>query len=342
MGRELSGYEPGVSSAWRGRVDATEPRAALRWHQVVACLDLRERASGGAEPAGICFVGYACDEGVARNLGRRGAEAGPRDIRRALANLPVGFTSGVGLYDAGDVGCVGGDVEAAQLSLAEAVERIRSRGHFPIVLGGGHDLEYGHWLGVRRSLSPGAQLGVLSFDAHFDLRPHDRGANSGTAFSQIAAACRREGGAMAYLCLGLQPSANTVQLFRMADELGVEYELARDIVGGELDRIRERIDRFSQRVDDLAVTIDADVLSSAFAPGVSAPQPLGLHPDTVLRLLEHAMATGKVGSLDVAEVSPRFDDDGRTAKVAALFVFAAVERLIPDEARIDPSCGAHP
>jgi formiminoglutamase len=339
---ELVGYDPGAPSAWSGRVDATEPRAALRWHQIVTGLDLRETSSGEYEPPGACFVGYACDEGVARNLGRRGAEAGPRDIRRALANLPVGFTSEIGLYDAGDIGCPDGDVEVAQLSLAELVARIRRRGHFPLVLGGGHDLEYGHWLGVRRSLSGHARLGVLSFDAHFDLRPHDTGANSGTSFSQIAAACRGEGAGLDYLCLGLQPSANTVQLFRTADRLGVEYELARHIVGEELDRIRERIDRFSQRVDHLAVTIDADVLSSAFAPGVSAPQPLGLHPDTVLRLLEHAMATGKVVSLDVAEVSPRFDDDGRTAKVAALFLFAAVERLIPAEARIDPSCGAHP
>jgi len=200
---ELRGYEPGTPSAWSGRVDATEPRAALRWHQIVACLDLLEDSSRDREPPGVCMVGYACDEGVARNLGRRGAEAGPGDIRRALANLPVGFTEEIGLYDAGDVGCPDGDVEAAQLSLAEAVARIRRWGHFPLVLGGGHDLEYGHWLGVRHGLSRYARL-------------------------------------------------------------------------------------------------------------------------------------------DVAEVSPRFDDDGRTAKVAALFLFAAVERLIPAEARIDPSCGAHP
>lgn len=342
MDRRLFDYRPAEAQSWTGRVDATRPRDALRWHQVVQSLDLREEPPREGRPAGFCFVGYACDEGVSRNLGRRGAQAGPRDIRRALANLPVGFSEEVGLYDAGDIGCGDGDVEAAQLSLAAAVERIRSDGHFPIILGGGHDLEFGHWLGARCSLSAGRRLGVLSFDAHFDLRSHVSGANSGTSFSQIAEACRQGGHEFRYLCLGLQPSANTVRLFRTADDLGVEYELARDMPADRLDPVRGRIDRFAERVDDLCITIDADVLSSAYAPGVSAPQPLGLPPDTVLRLLEHALDTGKVTSLDVAEVSPRFDDDGRTAKVAALFVFAAVERLVPAQARIEPASGAHP
>jgi formiminoglutamase len=317
-------------------VDATEPRDALRWHQVVECVDLRREGGAPSHRPGICLIGYVCDEGVARNLGRRGAVAGPPDIRRALSDLPVAFTDDVGLFDAGDVGCGGQTVERAQLSLAEAVARVLSRGHVPVILGGGHDLEFGHWLGVHRSVSSGERLGVLSFDAHFDLRPHAEGANSGTSFSQIAEACHRDGRAFRYLCLGVQPAANTVRMFRQAGELGVEHVLARDILPDALDDVRERMDRFTRELDRVVVTIDADAISSAFAPGVSAPQPLGLLPDTVLRLLEHALAGGKVLSVDVAEVSPRFDDDGRTAKVAALFVHAVMQSLTPPEARVTP------
>ena len=48
-------------------------------------------------------------------------------------------------------------------------------------------------------------------------------------------------------------------------------------------------------VDSVMVTVDADVVSSAFAPGVSAPQPLGLDPETVVRLLKHLLSRGGTG-----------------------------------------------
>lgn len=341
----MTRYHAGSSKAWTGRVDGTSPRDVLRWHQVVSCIDLDQRVALSPFRVGIGFVGYAFDEGVARNLGRRGAAGGPRDIRRALSNLPVGFTEDLVLFDAGDVGIGGaagtssGEVEATQRALAEAVGRLRALGLTPFVLGGGHDLEFGHWLGVRDSLPADASLGVLSFDAHFDLRPHAGGANSGTSFAQIAETCRERGDALRYLCLGVQPASNTVSLFRTADELGVEYVLAREILDDTLDEVGARIDRFAASVDHLLITLDADVVSAAFAPGVSAPQPLGLHPKTVLALLERALATNKAVSFDVAEVSPRFDDDGRTAKLAALFVHAAVQALTPDDARIGPHPG---
>jgi formiminoglutamase len=46
-----------------------------------------------------------------------------------------------------------------------------------------------------------------------------------------------------------------------------------------------------------------------------------------LRLLNHVLASGKVVSFDFAEVSPRFDSDDNTAKLAAVFIFALVNTL---------------
>jgi arginase family enzyme len=55
----------------------------------------------------------------------------------------------------------------------------------------------------------------------------------------------------------------------------------------------------------------------------------GLHPETILRLLKHVLASGKVVSFDFAEVSPRFDSNDNTAKLAAVFVYALVNTLAP-------------
>jgi len=331
----IAGYEPPDMAPWEGRVDAAAPREALRWHQVVEPLDLTAGvAPERAGRRGVCFVGYRCDDGIARNQGRPGAIGGPASLRRRMANLPVAFTDAFALLDAGDVAFEDGPVEAAQEALAAAVGRILARGLFPVVLGGGHDLTYGHWLGMRGHRPATERLGVVSFDAHFDLRSAESGASSGTSFWQIARDCERTGRDFRYMCLGIQRSANTVALFRTARELGVEHVLARDFVAGRLDDVRARVDGFLGRLDAVAVTVDADVLSSAFAPGVSSPQPLGLDPETVLRLLKHVLASGAVASLDVAEVSPRFDTDDNTAKVMSIFLYAAVEALTPPEARI--------
>lgn len=142
----MVGHTPPNMALWDGRVDADGPREALRWHQVVAPLDLATRSSDGRR--GCCFIGYRCDDGIARNLGRPSAAAGPARLRRRLSNLPVGFSAGFELLDAGDVVCEESPVERAQEALAAVGERVKGRGLFPAVLGGGHDLTSGHWLGA--------------------------------------------------------------------------------------------------------------------------------------------------------------------------------------------------
>ena len=314
---------------WTGRVDDLEDWDAFRWHQVIECLDLSRSidSPSGRGHVGFCLLGYCCDHGVKLNLGRAGAEKGPEAIRTQLANLPVNFPKPVGLFDGGDIHCRGGDLEGAQRALAEAVERLLSSGLFPVVLGGGHDVAFGHYLGITRQLTSSKRLGILNFDAHLDLRPLRPAATSGTMFTQIASECRERGTDFSYFCIGTQKSANTVSLFRIAEELGVETVFAKDMDDADLEPVKQKINAFLAGNDAIYVTICADVFSSAFAPGVSAPQPFGLHPETILRLLKHVLASGKVVSFDFAEVSPRFDSDDNTAKLAAVFVYALVNTL---------------
>jgi len=326
---KLTHYTPPNAARWTGRVDDLEDWDAFRWHQVIECLDLSAPVDQLAlqTPRGFCLLGYCCDHGVELNLGRSGAAGGPEAIRTQLANLPVNFPTTVGLFDGGDIHCRDGNLEGAQRTLAEAVERVLSSGLFPVVLGGGHDLAFGHFLGISRQLSHSKRLGILNFDAHLDLRPLRPAATSGTMFTQIAAECRERGTDFSYCCIGTQKSANTVSLFRIAEELGVETVLAKDMNDTDLEPVKQKIDAFLAGNDAIYVTICADVFSSAFAPGVSAPQPFGLHPETTLRLLKYVLASGKVVSFDFAEVSPRFDSDDNTAKLAAVFVYALVNAL---------------
>ena len=55
----------------------------------------------------------------------------------------------------------------------------------------------------------------------------------------------------------------------------------------------------------------------AYAPGVSAPQPLGLLPADLVPLLRWLSSHPKNAGFDIAELCPRYDRGSLTAKLAA-------------------------
>ncbi len=304
-------------SLWQGRRSHSD--AYL--HEKVECVHFRQLGSHGNKT--YALLGYACDEGVKRNFGRPGARQGPDEIRRALAKLANHLDPLTKLYDTGDIECDGSELEAAQQELSEAVFHLLGQGAFPIVLGGGHDIAYGHYSGIRKYLNGSGKkgdMGIINLDAHFDLRTLDGKATSGTPFYQIAEECRKTGQAFHYLCLGVQPLSNIRDLYHKADELGVQYIEATDLHWGRIDEIREAVRKFSEKADHLYLTIDMDGFSAAMAPGVSAPSPLGFEPRIAVEVLRCLVQTDKLASMDIAELNPQFDIDGQTARLAAHLV----------------------
>jgi len=283
------------------------------------------RPKGSQEPRrGVAIIGFRCDEGIKRNQGRPGARFGPAAIRAEAANLPCSFDPSFALYDAGDVVCDGDDLETAQALLGAKVEAIRRRGWFPLVLGGGHETAFGHWLGQRGRAE---DIGVLNFDAHLDMRPYPQGGSSGSMFRQIADELAASGRPFRYLCVGAQKRSNTLALFRDTAALGGRWLLAGDISERGAASTFPVIDDFIVRAGGLMITICIDVVSSAWAPGVSAPQPLGLDPETLLRILKHALASGKAVGMDLCELSPRAEGSAPTASLAATLLFAVVNTV---------------
>jgi formiminoglutamase len=324
-------YKVTEENVWTGRIDSETNYDAFRLHQCVKRIDLRDLVLNiDTGKLGIVFVGFCSDEGVKRNLGRVGAAKGPQNIRKALANLPCRFTQEVKLFDAGDILCEDGNLEQSQELLAMAVDRLLDLKLFPIVLGGGHEVAFGHYMGILNNLIKTEQkpkIGVINFDAHFDLRPYPNGGSSGTMFRQIADVCESKDLKYSYFCMGVQKHGNTIDLFKTADRLGAQYILAKDIVSSDNWSMLERLDGFIKHNDYIYITICADVFSSAFAPGVSATQPLGLDPEGVLKFIKYILKSNKTVSFDIAEVSPRFDLDNTTANLARVLIFAVIDTL---------------
>ncbi|MCK5088299.1 MAG: arginase family protein, partial [Melioribacteraceae bacterium] len=282
---KLKNYSVTDDKIWTGRVDDPNDIDSYRMHQVIQVLDLREidQKEFDLSNLNICFIGFRCDEGVKRNLGRQGAKNGPEIIRKEFANLPVTFGESAVIYDAGNITCVGNNMEEAQGQLEIAVKIILENGLFPLVLGGGHELALAHYNGIVSHLNnkekDDPSIAIINFDAHLDLRPYNKGGSSGTMFYQIADDCLREKRQFAYMCLGVQTYSNTLSLFKRADSLGVKYILAKDFVEPNYESISAEINNFIDNQKYLYVTLDCDVFNSASAPGVSAVQPFGMDPE---------------------------------------------------------------
>ncbi|WP_315116090.1 formimidoylglutamase [uncultured Clostridium sp.] len=316
---------------WQGRIDSETNFDAFRWHQWVECVDLdREDLTPFTWKLGFALIGFCCDEGVKRNKGRAGAAKGPDSIREELANLPCCFNEEVKIFDMGNVYCEDITLEESQSLLSKCVDKILDLNLFPIVMGGGHETAFGNYSGVLnniRKVEDKPKIGIINFDAHFDIRPYPNGGSSGTMFRQIADICNGENLPYSYFCIGVQKHSNTVELFKTAERLGVQYILAKDVLYSDNWSILEKLGEFIKHQDYIYVTICSDVFSSAFAPGVSAIQPLGLDPEKALIFLKYILRYNKVVSFDIAEVSPRFDSDNVTANLAASIIFTLINTL---------------
>lgn len=320
-------YLSPVKGNWSGR--KTDPNAAPDyWYQVVRMLDLDGPEADLPYPD-FAFLGYACEEGVQRNQGRLGAAAGAMEVIKKLGSL-ANHLGDKTIADAGSVTCENDQLEATQLAFGNRIHQLLSRGTTPIGLGGGHDIAYAHFLGIHQFLNgpanpKGNRLGILNFDAHFDLRPFPDGSTSGTPFRQILTF---HGDTVTYLPVGIQPDANPPSLFEAAANLGVDCITADACTPTNVPTILHMLQGFLERVDHVYVTVDLDGFSSAYAPGVSAPSPVGFSPEFFFPIFRRILASGKVLTVDIAELSPAFDQDGITAKLAARIVAEVVRSKI--------------
>lgn len=317
-------YKPSSKQAWKGRIDLHDEELGYRWHQVIYYLNLSGEVPHVPEgQKAFAFLGFCCDEGVRRNQGRTGAADGPASFRSAMASFAHHLPPEVLLYDAGDVLCTNHHLEEAQEQLGRKVGALLQQGYRTIVLGGGHETAYGHFLGLEQATQK-QHLGILNFDAHFDLRTYDQQSSSGTPFLQIADRLRAQEREFSYKVIGIQQQSNTRILFQTADKLQVNYDFAEQVQGNALSVMLRKLDLWLEGTEAVYVTLDLDVFAAPYAPGVSAINALGLAPEPVLAMLRQVIASGKLVSMDVAELNPALDFDNRTAKLAAGLLYHAV------------------
>ncbi|WP_240921863.1 formimidoylglutamase [Jeotgalicoccus sp. S0W5] len=280
---------------YSGRVDTEDLNERI--HQQIQDFNGQTKAP--------VIIGFSSEEGIKRNKGRLGAKEAPFKVREKLSSYAYNDT----LYDAGTI--IGDeDLEASQKSLAEKLAEIYEVSSRPIIIGGGHETLYGHYLGIRQIFD--GKLAILNFDAHFDLR--DERPSSGTMFHQILTADND----VDYYVLGLQKQGNTKTLYDTADRFNVNYYSIDDVrETAAADTVFKQLRDY----DTVIMTLCMDSVEAATAPGVSAMTPNGYTAIEIHNLIAKFSKLDNLKSFDISEVSPPLDENDRTSALAASIIY---------------------
>jgi len=274
--------------------------------------------SGIPRNKGVALLGFADDRAIVNGRGRPGAALGPTEARRFLSRLTPGDQAeieGVAIGDLGDA-APSGSVEEVHALLEEAAFEALQAGACVVLVGGGHDGAFASHSALLRAV-PG-RVGAVNLDAHLDVRPlRDGKITSGTPFRRLADRWGRRYG----LCeFGIQPQHNARAHRLFCEERGFPVVT---LAEARADGIAKAFDRaLAQAGEALAVSLDLDAVEAASAPGVSAPCPDGFSAAELFACARAAGANPRVRVLDVMELSPPLDQDGRTARLAAMAIWS--------------------
>jgi arginase len=290
--------------------------------------------------ARVAIIGAALDLGA----GRRGVDMGPSAIRYAgLSDRLTG--AGIEVEDRGNVEAALAETRAigderarfleeileACSRVAAEVERARSDGLLPLVLGGDHSIAIGTLSGLAAD-GPG---GVLWLDAHGDLNTPETTPSGNVHGMPLAAALGACGGQFARRGLRLpavDPERVVLVGVRSLDpgeqalvrELGVAVYTISDLDRRGVEPvIAEALERVSGGAF-VHVSVDLDVVDPEVAPGVGDPVRGGLSYREAHLALELVAEAGVLDALELAEVNPIRDHENTTAGLAVELAASAL------------------
>src|SRR5216117_4388712 len=253
---------------------------------------------------------------------RGGSRFGPRAIREASYNFETYMMDhqrdlrDVPVADLGNTPTFGASTEMVD-GVTRMAADVVGAGKIPIVIGGEHSLAPA----VVRAFPK--DVGVIGIDAHLDFRE----SYLDDPWSHACSARRIADhvGVEHVVYLGVRSYSREER--EDLERLGLTYVSVFDIhergIAAGAERALKEVDR-----DRIYLTVDMDGIDPSYAPAVGNPEPFGLSPLQVKKLIG-ILAPHLVG-MDLNEVSPAWDF-GQTALLAARLIREAIVAI--DEAR---------
>ncbi len=213
------------------------------------------------------------------------------------------------------------DIARAAKHTATEVQKAVKRGDVALVLGGNHSVAIGSIPGAADATH---KLGVIWIDAHSDCNT-DKTTFTGNIHGMVAATAMGFGHPS--LRVGKKVIATENFLYiGLKDMDPAEIELIRhekiaaytmlDIAQRGLTPLFQAIAALSKKVDAIWVSMDMDSIDTAYAPGVSMTTEGGFTAREILSIAQYIGKTVTLAGLDVVEMIPAKDVEGKTVKLA--------------------------
>jgi formiminoglutamase len=254
------------------------------------------------------------------SLSPTSANLSPAAIREALTRYSTfaGSTktdlTKLAMVDLGDVSDP--DFADGEARVVAAVENLLANHKLVMALGGDNSITYSVARGLWKDLS---KVGVITFDAHHDLR--DGQSNGSPIWRLIQAGLPGKN----IVQIGISDFANSAAYSKRAEDNGVTV----------IDRAMMRSQSIEKIVTDalaiagangreIYVDVDVDVCDRSVAPACPASVPGGITADELRNAVRLVAKDHRVRAIDITEIDAALDTpDQRTIRLAALLVLEA-------------------
>jgi arginase family enzyme len=264
----------------------------------------------GAPLAAGSVTPGACDQApellrkTLKRIGRYDVEIG-----RAL------FTP---IRDRGDVGLDGLTIEQATDPIRDAVAASLGDHALTLLAGGNNAITRPAVLALGIPLD---RVGLITLDAHFDMRDLDEGLSNGNpvrALMQDGLPGRN------IAQVGLASFANTAKMHRDALDAGTRVVSIEEV---RRDGIRKAVELAMEQMsnaDAIVLDCDIDVIDRSQMPGAPGARPGGMHVSDFYWAVRRIASDHRVRVIDLTEWDPSLDPSDLSALTAARWISECV------------------
>lgn len=215
------------------------------------------------------------------------------------------------IVDVGDIFVTPGNLEKSFDQITKGVEHLVGAGVFPVILGGDHSIGFPTSRGVMNAF--GRKMGVIHFDRHLDTQRLDLDERMHTTpWYWAAHEYHFDMGNLVQIGIGgWQVPRPGVDEARKGGTLVMTAEDVERMGEDKAAELALEV-AWSNGVEGVFLSFDIDAVDPGFAPGTGWPEPGGLYPREVLKLLRTIAAEGLLG-MEVVEVSPPYDSSDITS-----------------------------
>jgi len=213
--------------------------------------------------------------------------------------------------DHGDVPVAGLSIEDATPAIVAACKASVERHPLTLLIGGNNAVTRP---GVHALGLPLDRVGLITLDAHFDMRDLSRGLGNGNPVRALI----EDGLPGTNIAqIGLAPFANSAEMHRDAVRGGHLVVTIGEVRDGGIDQAIDRALAHVAHCEAIAVDCDIDVIDRSQFPGAPGARPGGMRAEDFFSAVRRLAKAPKVRLIDLTEWDPPLDSTDLSALTAA-------------------------